>query len=188
MNSIFNRYRKNKEELLAYTAYLQCLPDNSRFMYRIQRVQTEMLVAFRKGQNVDFEKLDKILNKGLLIQNDDPQENLFVDSVHPAFCESKSVFSGLFLDDVEILTIVLTSACLKMRVNPSIFNISLFLLECSDLISKRFGYSAYENGNPNSEKPNLLSIADFKKHKNKIILRQKEINELCDPKFRSTLV
>ena len=180
MNCIFNRYRKNKEEILTYTAYLQCLPDNSRFIYRIQRVQTELLVASQKDESIDLERLEDILNNGFISQSDDPQENLFVDSVHPAVSESKRVFSGLFLDDVELLTIILTSACLKTRVNPSIFNVSLFLLECSDFICKRFGYCAYENGNPNSETPNLSSLADFDANKNKIMLMANEIQELCD--------
>lgn len=180
MNCIFNRYRKNKEEILTYTAYLQCLPDNSRFIYRIQRVQTELLVAFQKDESIDLERLENILNNGFIFQSDAPQENLFVDSVHPAVSESKRVFSGLFLDDVELLTTILTSACLKTRVNPSIFNVSLFLLECSDFICKRFGYCAYENGNPNSETPNLSSLADFDANKNKIMLMANEIQELCD--------
>ena len=74
MNCIFNRYRKNKEEILTYTAYLQCLPDNSRFIYRIQRVQTELLVASQKDESIDLERLEDILNNGFIFQSDDPQE------------------------------------------------------------------------------------------------------------------
>lgn len=180
MNSIFNRYKKNSEELLLYTAYLQCLPNNSSFIYRIQRVQNEMLIAFQKSKSVNLDMLDSILNYGSAEQSDDPQENLFVDSVHPAVCESKRVFSGLFLDDVELLTTILTSSCIGLKVDPSELNISLFLLECSDIICKRFGYKTYENGTPNSETPSLSSLADFNANKSKIILSSKEIYELCD--------
>lgn len=180
MIEVLNRYQKKEEELLAYTAYLQCLQDNSRFIYRIQRAQAELLIAFQKGKSADLHKIDTILKNGIIILSDDPQENLLVDRIHPAMSESKHVFSGLFIDDVENLTDILTTASLKFHINPVVLNTVLFLLECSDIICKRLGYKHYDNGNPETDKPNLSNLADFNKKKYALQFTPAEIKNLYE--------
>ena len=165
---------------MAYTAFLQCLPNNSAYIYRIQRTQAEMLARQNKKKTMDLTVMERGLKDGYYIQSDDTQENLFVDAIHTLRKGSKKVFSGLYLNEQELLTQILTTAFLRLDANEDIFKTTFFFLDLSDLLVERFGYSMYEKGCPDEEHSYLSHFHEYEANKDKLKLSSDELNACLD--------
>lgn len=97
------------DKMLKFLSYLSVQQENSSFCYRFETAIIEAYLMWRRGKN-DWSLIDRILERGNPYF-EDPQERLFVETVHTPIGSYK-VFSAFYLTH-KISSKPITISCAK---------------------------------------------------------------------------
>lgn len=139
MNNQFNCLKQYKgEEVLILLAYLQTMPENSSFLYRIMDCQAQVLIQLQQ-YGILWKELAETLENG-----DVMEDNMFVQQVNTPQ-GSFSVFPGIYAFYQWNLSRLLRVARIE-QVPNELLSIVYFLLEVSQIIADRSNLRRYEIG------------------------------------------
>lgn len=128
-------------------SYLQTLPENSRFSYRLQSCTENVILDLKHRKPLNWDVLQDKLEKGILME--DPQQHLFSHLVHTPI-GSFSVFSGPFMFYQYNLSRLLEVGGL-CHIPQSDLALVYVLLHLSQILADRCYVSRYTMGNSAAE-------------------------------------
>lgn len=135
------------DKMLKFLSYLSVQQENSSFCYRFETAIIEAYLMWRRGKN-DWSHIDRILECGNP-QFEDPQERLFVETVHTPIGSYK-VFSAFYLTHKFLLSQLLFLSQ-KGKIDQSKLALVYTILEISNVIADRYNYSWNICGKYNAE-------------------------------------
>ena len=133
--------------MLKFLSYLSVQQENSSFCYRFETAIIEAYLMWRHKKN-DWSHIDRILECGNP-QFEDPQERLFVETVHTPIGSYK-VFSAFYLTHKFLLSQLLFLSQ-KEKIDQSKLALVYTILEISNVIADRYNYSRNICGKYNAE-------------------------------------
>lgn len=133
--------------MLKFLSYLSVQQENSSFCYRFEIAIIEAYLMWRR-RKTDWSLIDRILKYGDP-QFEDPQERLFVESVHTPIGSYK-VFSAFYLTHKFLLSQLLFLSQ-KGKIDQSKLALVYTILEISNVIADRYKYSWNICGEYNAE-------------------------------------
>lgn len=136
------------DKMLKFLSYLSVQQENSSFCYRFETAIIEAYLMWRR-RKYDWSLIDRILECGNP-QFEDPQERLFVESVHTPIGSYK-VFSAFYLTHKFLLSQLLFLSQ-KEKIDQSKLALVYTILEISNVIADRYNYSWNICGKYNAEK------------------------------------
>lgn len=143
--NFFHNLRGDK--MLKFLSYLSVQQENSSFCYRFETAIIEAYLMWRRKKN-DWSHIDRILECGNP-QFEDPQERLFVETVHTPIGSYK-VFSAFYLTHKFLLSQLLFLSQ-KEKIDQSKLALVYTILEISNVIADRYNYSRNICGKYNAE-------------------------------------
>lgn len=141
-------YKFKGDNMLRYLSYLSTLQANSRFCYRIELAIIKAYLMWRRGK-YDWCAITRILEYGYH-QIEDPQELLFIETVNSPIGSYK-VFPASFLTykyTPSQLLYVAKNNGISIEKLGAVYSI----LELSNLIVEKYGYTRNVCGKYNAEK------------------------------------
>lgn len=135
------------DKMLKFLSYLSVQQENSSFCYRFETAIIEAYLMWRRKKN-DWSHIDKILEWGNP-QFEDPQERLFVETVHTPIGSYK-VFSAFYLTHKFLLSQLLFLSQ-KGKIDQSKLALVYTILEISNVIADRYNYGWNICGKYNAE-------------------------------------
>ena len=135
------------DKMLKFLSYLSVQHENSSFCYRLETAIIEAYLMWRRKKN-DWSHIDRILECGNP-QFEDPQERLFVETVHTPIGSYK-VFSAFYLTH-KFLLCQLLFLSQKGKIDQSKLALVYTILEISNVIADRYNYSWNICGKYNAE-------------------------------------
>ena len=161
------------EDLLQLIAYLQTLPQNSFYIYRLKEcLRITLLQLNKKKQN--YSSFFNILKNGFL--GEDPQEIMFTGQVGTPY-GSYTVFPEIRAFFQHNLTRLLSIAD-RNSIGKKELSTVYFLLEISQIIADRSELRRNEEGMPNAKELYIPSLNAINKEKDRIFFTYNEIKNL----------
>lgn len=161
--SFIDKYRK--EELVRYLACLHLFPQNSSNVLRLSKLLYKALGKKEGKSHLFIPKFHSEIERYYPFDmNEDPQEYLFVDTVHTKR-GSYRVFPGVFSCLQYNLTRMFELAEIA-KIEDDLLATVYAILRISDELAKRCGYRRYEKGVPEFKGlycSNYKEIEDFEK-------------------------
>lgn len=135
------------DKMLKFLSYLSVQQENSSFCYRFETAIIEAYLMWRRKKN-DWSHIDIMLECGNP-QFEDPQERLFIETVHTPIGSYK-VFSAFYLTHKFLLSQLLFLSQ-KGKIDQSKLALIYTILEILNVIADRYNYSWNICGKYNAE-------------------------------------
>lgn len=136
----------DKESVLKYIGALHLYKANSSFASRLSRLTIQTLLNCCGDKLVNDSFGAQIVDNYTFEMSEDPQEFLFVDTVHSTR-KTYRVFPGIFSNLQDNLTRYFSIA-FNNKINEESLKYSLFFLHVSECIAEQIGYNNHEIGEP----------------------------------------
>lgn len=163
------------ENVLQLFSYLETLPENSSFIYRLMKCSTDAIIEL-KHKSFNWELLIGSLKNGVPFE--DPQESMFVEQIGSPV-GSFSVFSGVWMFYQHNLTRLLNIAG-KYELKEKTLSSVYFALEISQIIAERSKLKRYDGGHPEAERLYIPAIETINREINRVSFSIKEIDFLLN--------
>ena len=162
------------DKMLKFLSYLSVQQENSSFCYRFETAIIEAYLMWRRGKN-DWSLIDRILERGNPYF-EDPQERLFVETVHTPIGSYK-VFSAFYLTHKFLLSQLLFLAQ-KNKIDQCKLALVYTILEISNVIADRYNYSWNVCGKYNAENLYTSNYKEYEKCESYNCLSEAEIKNI----------
>lgn len=163
------------ERALMLFSYLQTLPENSRFSYRLQSCTGNVILDLKHRRSLNWDVLQDKLENEILME--DPQEHLFSHLVHTPI-GSFAVFSGPFMFYQYNLSRLLEVGRL-CRIPQSDLALIYVLLHLSQILAVRCHVSRYADGNYAAEDVYLPAREELSENIGKVFFSSDMIENIC---------
>lgn len=163
------------EKALMLFSYLQTLPENSRFSYRLISCTESVILDLKHRRALNWDVLQDKLENGTLME--DPQEHLFSHLVHTPF-GSFTVFPGPFMFYQYNLSRFLELGRLCHIPQKSLALVYV-LLHFSQVLADRCQVSGYTDGNSGAEDVSIPEREMLSADIGKVYLSSEQIEQVC---------
>lgn len=171
------KYRK--DELVRYLASLHLYAQNSSNILRLSMLLYEAMAGKGGKEHIFIPKFQKEIERSYSYDvNEDPQEYLFVDSVHTPRGTYR-VFPGIFSYLQYNLTRLFELAEI-VQLDERLFKPVYAYLEISDELAERCDYGRYEKGAPEHSTLYCSNYKETEAYLKKAIFRRSEIEALLE--------
>ena len=163
------------EKALMLFSYLQTLPENSRFSYRLQSCIENVILDLKHRRSLNWDVLQDKLENGILME--DPQEHLFSHLVHTPI-GSFTVFPGPFMFYQYNLSRLLEVGGL-CRIPQSELALVYVLLHLSQILVGRCHVRRYAVGNSAAEDVYIPEREELSENIGKVFFSSDMIENIC---------
>lgn len=171
------KYRK--DELVRYLASLYLYAQNSSNILRLSMLLYEAMAGKGGKEHIFIPKFQKEIERSYSYDmNEDPQEYLFVDSVHTPRGTYR-VFPGIFSYLQYNLTRLFELAEI-VKLDERLFKPVYAYLVISDELAERCDYGRYEKGEPEHSTLYCSNYKETEAYLKKAIFRHSEIEALLE--------
>lgn len=164
------------EKALMLFSYLQTLPENSRFSYRLMSCIESVILDLKHRKPLNWDVLQDKLEKGILME--DPQEHLFSHLVHTPV-GSFTMFPGPFMFYQYNLSRLLELSRL-CRIPQSELALVYVLLHLSQILADRCDVSRYAAGDSDAEDVHVPEREELSENIGKVFFSSDMIENICD--------
>lgn len=168
-----------KDELVRYLASLHLYAQNSSNILRLSMLLYEAMAGKGGKERIFIPKFQKEIEKNYPYDmNEDPQEYLFVDSVHTPRGTYR-VFPGIFSYLQYNLT-RLFELVEMLKLDERLFRPVYVYLEISDELAERCGYARYEKGEPEQDSLYCSNYKETENYLKRVTFSRSEIETLIE--------